>query len=607
MTIPATSRVPFGAQSSKERTERVLRAFHGEEPFGRAYDFELLRRLWPFFAPQRKLLACAFGIVVVTSVGALVRPLILRDMIDGGVMTGDADAFIHGGLLLAGVILIEQVLGFVQLYATQVAGARAMSDLRHEVFAFLHRLPMTFFDNQPVGRLVSRAIGDVDAMLDLSAAGILPAVGDLLRLLGIVALMLALDWKLALIAFAATPLVMLVVVLVQRRMRSAFREIRDQTARMNATMHEQISGMTAIHAHNRQGAAGREFDRSNVAYRNATLRSIVWDALQDGAIDTAAALCLASLVASLAYRPVSFGTVIAFSLFISQFFEPIATLGQRYALLQSAMAGAERIFRLFDVDLRDCRPLPALPAARRDVALAFEAVAFSYRPGVPVLEEVSFRVAHGEKVALVGPTGSGKSTIAALALRLYDPERGCVRVQGEDAMGLDRTALRRQFAVVPQDVTLFPGTVATNVCIGEEPDPARVREALERLGALDVFASRPGGIDAPVGENGANFSAGERQLIAFARALYRDAPIVILDEATASLDSNTEAKLQRALDALLRQRTAIIIAHRLATIAAADRIVVLQRGQVVEEGSHSELMQRQGLYARLYELQFARS
>jgi ATP-binding cassette subfamily B protein len=428
----------------------------------------------------------------------------------------------------------------------------------------------------------------------------------LVKLIGIVALMIALDWKLALVAFAATPPVMVLVVLLRRRIREAFRDIRAKTSRMNSTMNEQVSGMTVIQAYSRQAAAAREFDGSNVGYREANLRSILWDALQDAAIDTVSAVCLASIVVSLGYRPVSFGTVVAFSAYVVQFFEPITALAQLYTQLQGAMAGAERVFKLLDTDAPDCPPRPAAAAGDPELSVAFEDVTFAYKAGVPVLEHVSFAVRRGEKIALVGPTGSGKTTVTALLLRLYDVSSGVIRVDGEDVAGLDREQLRKRFAVVPQDVVLFPGTIATNIAVSEQPNRERVLEVLERIGARDIFERRANGIDAAVDERGANFSAGERQLIAFARALYRDAPTLILDEATASIDSDTEARLQRALEELLRGRTAIVIAHRLSTVRAADRIVVLQKGHVVEQGRHEELLAHGGLYARLHDLQFSR-
>jgi ATP-binding cassette subfamily B protein len=474
------------------------------------------------------------------------------------------------------------------------------------VFGYLHGLRLSFFDKQPVGRLVTRVTNDVDAILELFASGALNAFGDLVRLIGIVTLMLILDWKLSLIGFAATPPVALLVVGVRRRMREAFREIRAKTARMNATMNEQVSGMSVVQAFNRQAAAKNEFDEINMAYREANMSSIKFEAMQDAAIETVASVCLASIIVSLGYRPVSFGTVVAFSAYLGQFFEPISALAQRYTLLQSGMAGAERVFGLLDTVAPDAPREAATAPTNTSDAVSFEHVDFEYKPGVPVLRDVSFAARRGEKIALVGPTGAGKTTITALLLRLYDVQAGVVRVGGQDVRGLDRETLRRNFSVVPQDVYLFPGSVASNVAAGEEPVRERVEQALRRIGAYDLFSTREGGLDAKVEEHGANFSAGERQLIAFARALYRDAPVLILDEATASVDSDTEARLQRALEELLRGRTAIVIAHRLSTIRKANRIIVFHKGRIVEHGSHEELLAEHGLYAKLHELQFAK-
>ena len=441
------------------------------------------------------------------------------------------------------------------------------------------------------------------------SAGALSAVGDLVRLFGIIILMLILDWQLSLITFAATPVVLLLMVGVRGRMREAFREIRAKTARMNATMNEQVAGMGVTQAFRREARAADEFDDINRAYRDANIASIKYESMQDAAIEMITAVCLASIVVAFGYHRVSFGTVVAFNAYVVQFFEPISALAMRFTLLQSAMAGAERIFGLMDgagESERDAPPREAAPPGDRELALAFERVTFAYKPGNPVLSEVSFAARRGERIALVGPTGAGKSTVTQLLLRLYEVESGVVRVDGDDVAGLSRAALRRRFAVVPQDVYLFPGTVAANIAAGEEPDRERVRQALTRMGALDLFERRPQGIDTPVDEHGANFSAGERQLIAFARALYRDAPILILDEATANIDSDTEARVQHALEALLEDRTAIVIAHRLSTIRRADRIVVFHKGRVVEQGTHDQLIAQGGLYSRLHELQFAR-
>jgi ATP-binding cassette subfamily B protein len=319
-------------------------------------------------------------------------------------------------------------------------------------------------------------------------------------------------------------------------------------------------------------------------------------------------VCLASIVVSLGYRQVSFGTVVAFNAYLLMFFEPISALAQRYTLLQSAMAGAERVFGLLDTDEADAPVRSDVSANMAGAGVfSFDHVDFEYKPGVPVLHDVSFTVRPGEKIAVVGPTGAGKTTLASLLLRLYDATGGVVRVDGTDVRSLPRDGLRRRFSVVPQDVFLFPGTIVSNVAIGDAvPDRVRVEAALRRIDAYDIFMRRPKGLDSPVGERGDNFSAGERQLIAFARALYRDASIIVLDEATASVDSDTESRIQRALDELMKGRTALIIAHRLSTVRAADRILVFQRGRLVEQGSHQELLRHGGLYAKLHRLHFAR-
>ncbi len=598
--------LPPSKSDGQQRTEKILAAFHDEERFTKGFDGRLARQIWRFLSPHRLMIGMSVTVLLVTSGLSLIRPLVMRDGIDNAVLAGDRQALMRFGLIFAGVLLAEQVLGFAHMYAMQIVGARAMASLRREVFRFLHGRRLSYFDRQLVGRLVSRVTNDVDAILEAFASGAVNGIGDVVRLVGIVVLMISLDWRLSLIAFIAVPPVALFVRLIRRPMREALREIRARTSRMNAITNEQVAGMSLIQAYGRQGSARRDFDETNVAYRDANVKSIKWEAIQDASIDMVGSVCLASIIVALGYRPVSFGTVVAFSAYLSQFFEPISQLAQRYTLVQGAMTGAERVFGLLELGEEDAPPKTSAPAADPTLAVALEHVTFSYKPGIPVLTDFSLSVRRGEKVALVGPTGSGKTTITALLLRLYDIESGCVRVFGDDVAGLDRHALRRRFAVVPQDVVLFPGTVAQNVAAGEKPDPVRVRHVFERLGALDLFLAREGGLDAEVGEQGSSFSAGERQLIAFARALYRDAPILILDEATASIDSDTESRLQHALEELLRDRTALVIAHRLSTIRSADRILVLKQGKLVEQGTHEALIQAGGLYAKLHELQFSR-
>jgi ATP-binding cassette, subfamily B, multidrug efflux pump len=596
------------------RAEAALSRFHEESKLEQSYDIKNLGRIWPFVKPHAGHLALSIALLLVSSGLAMVRPLLMRAAFEGFDGADPQGTLTRCGLILGAVLLSEQLIAFPQMYFMQLAGARAMADLRRHVFTFLHTRRLGFFDRTPVGRLVTRVTNDVDAINEMFASGALNAVGDLTRLVAIVVIMVSLDWKMSLIAFAALPVVAIFVNWTRRRIRDAFREIRSKTARMNAYVNEQISGMAVVQAYAREEASAEEFDDINLAYRNANNRSIVYDASLDAVIEMISSVCIASVLWYVGVHTLTqkldFGTLVAFVAYIEMFFVPIRDLSARYTLLQSAMAGAERVFELLENKEEDApaQPQTSAPSALDDeTAFELDDVSFEYKAGIPILRDVSIHAKKGEKIALVGATGAGKSTIASVLLRLYDVKSGTVRVFGKDVTSMARGELRRNFAVVPQDVFLFPGTVATNIAAGDTtPDRTKVVRALERIGALDLFERRDGGLDAPVLERGNNFSAGERQLIAFARALYRDPPILVLDEATANVDSDTEARLQRALDAAMSGRTALIIAHRLSTIKAVDRIVVFHKGRVVEQGTHEALLAAGGLYARLHTLQFAK-
>jgi ATP-binding cassette subfamily B protein len=589
-TTAETEKAPGG----ENRAVRTMKEYHEEVLRSGIQDGALLKDVWPFLRPHKAWLIAALATTVLTTGLSLSRPLIMLAAIDESLATGDRMIMFWGGALFAGVTVLEQFLNFIQVYSTQIVGARAMADLRLSVFRFLGQLPLRFFDRQPVGRIVTRVTNDVDAILELFGSGVLNAFGDLLSLIGVVVIMMTLDWKLSLIGFAALPFIFVLIVWVRKRAREAFRTIRGETARMNANMNEQVNGVALVQAYGRQDAMLREFDTINSSYRDANIRSVKYDAIQDAAIDALSAVSLASIVMALGYESASYGTVVALTFYLKQFFEPISMLAQRYTLLQAALSGAERVFGLLRIKDRDAPVSPASEGDHGDPGFAVELshVTFGYTPGLDVLHDVSLRARPGESIALVGPTGSGKTTITALLLRLYDHHQGAVRVNGRDAKTMTREELRRKFAVVPQDAFLFPGTLAENVATGEVPDMDRVRQVLEEMDILEFLTRRVGGLDAPISGGGANFSAGERQLIAFARALYRDAKILILDEATASVDSDTEARMQRALTKLMEGRTSVVVAHRLSTIAAADRIVVLQEQRAVQRSRDDDLVAR---------------
>jgi ATP-binding cassette subfamily B protein len=599
---------------AKRPATKTLRDFHEEERLGRAYDGALLRRLWPFMRPHGVYLAASLAMIIGVAALNLLRPIVMGRLV-ANAQSSQSGGLMKHGLALAAVVIGMQTLGFIQMYTMQIAGARAMADLRTTLFDFMARLELRYYDRTPVGRLVTRATNDVDAVGELFASGVLNALGDLVALVGIVVMMLVLDVRMSLISFAALPFVAALVWFVRSRARQAFREIRVKTARLNAFLNEQVAGMPVVQAYAREGAMASEFDEINVEYRDANKRSIFYEAILDASIEMVGTICIASVLWWAGLKRVSdasitFPLVVTFTQYIKQFFEPVSLLAQRYTLLQSAMSGAERIFQLLDETALEASPAPVDPsrpeAASSDEAIALEGITFGYKPGVDVLKDVTLHVKRGEKVALVGATGAGKTTVTSLLLRLYEFEKGTARVLGKDVCAYDRRELRELFAVVPQDVFLFAGTIASNVAMSDEvPDLPRVEAALRKIGALDLFLKRPDGLQARVDERGANFSAGERQLLAFARALYRDAPLLVLDEATASIDSDTEAHLQAALEAVVEGRTSLVIAHRLSTIRAVDRILVFHKGRIVEAGTHDELIAKNGIYARLYRFQFA--
>lgn len=596
--------------TSQRKAQDGLKAFHDEEPLRTSNDIALLRRIGAFLRPHRVLFWIALAGIVLSAGITIVQPLIMGRVSDVA-QRADLHALWRNGALLATVMLLSQLVNLGHTLALQTLGIRFVSDLRAAVFGHVHRLRLGFLDQTPTGRWVTRVTSDTETLGEIFSSGVIQSLGDVLALIGIVIAMLWLDLRLALVTFATFPLVAFLVLVVSRRAKQIYRTLRIRTARLNSFFSEQAQGIAIVQAFGKEHAMQEEFRPINEAHRTASQHAVLYESVLDAAIELLTTLCIASLLWWMGYQrlgtnPASFGLVVTFVQFVRRFFEPISALAQRFTLLQNALSGAERVFSLLDQP--DTEPAYAdqtsLAPVHNAPAVVFDNVSFAYRSGHSVLSNVSFSVSPGETIALVGATGAGKTTVTSLLLRLYERSAGTIRVLGNPIEQYTLEQLRSLFSVVPQDVLLFPGTWLSNIALGDpSPDPARARGALLQLGQADWLRNSPAGLDTPIEERGANLSVGERQCIALARALYRNAPLVILDEATASIDSSTEATLQQAWTTALRGRTVLIIAHRLSTIQHADRVLVFHKGQLVESGPHAQLITQDGLYRRLYKMQ----
>ncbi|GIW41664.1 MAG: xenobiotic ABC transporter ATP-binding protein [Candidatus Binatia bacterium] len=598
---------------------------YAEQELGKAYDLRILGRLWGYMRPYRRTFWLAVLFLPASSVAMLAQPYILKVAIDRYIAQGHLDGLFGCAALFAAAIVAEFAFQYGQYVATMSVAQRSLADLRHDLFAHVERLPVSFFDRNPVGRIVTRLTTDVDGINEMFAAGAMTILMDLLTLVGIVAILVAIDWRLALVTFSVLPVLLLAVDFFRRQARESYRRIRERLARLNSYLQECISGVRVVQLFAREDWALRTFDRLNDAHRLANHRSNIYEAALFSLVEALSSVAFALIVwyggGQILAGTLAFGTLVAFLEYIQKFFVPIRDFSTKYAVLQSAMASAERVFQLLDTPAEgrarsrpaagvrgDTAPSPEGRAPSRPRGeVVFDGVWFAYKEGEWVLRDVSFRVDPGETVALVGPTGAGKTTVIKLLTRFYDPQKGRIFVDGVEVRDWDLEELRRRIGVVFQDVFLFSGTIADNIRLGDDRiSDERIREVARRVHVLRIVERLPRGFREPVQERGANFSAGERQLLAFARALAFDPEILVLDEATANVDPETELWIQDALEKLFRERTSIVIAHRLSTIERAQRIVVLHGGTVRETGTHESLLRARGLYWRLHELQYAR-
>jgi len=580
-----------------------------EDVLGKAYDARLMRRLLRYLRPHVAAVLVAATAIIGGSLIELAQPWLTQMAIDGPIAVGDAAGLWRLVTLFLVLILLGFVCEYFQTFILQLTGQRIMHRLRMEVYGHLQRIDLAYYDRTPVGRMMTRVTTDVDALNDLFASGVITVFGDILVLVGIMGAMLAMSWRLALVAFVVLPLIAWTTNWFRRHVRESYREVRGLIARVNAFLQEHITGVATVQLFAQEKRVFNRFDGINRAHRDANIASIFYYAVFYPAIEILAALSGALIIwiggGWAETNIVSLGVLVAFLQYSRRFFQPISDLSEKFNILQAAMAASERIFTLIDTPVAIVSPSPALPSRRADNEIRFEDVSFAYDGEHDVLCNVSFTIAPGQRIGIVGATGSGKTTLINLLLRFYDVRRGRITVGGRDVRDWDLQQLRALFGLVLQDVHLFSGTIASNIRLGNSAiDDESVRRAARAVHADRFIERLPGGYEAAVAERGATLSVGEKQLLSFARALAFDPPVLVLDEATSSVDTATEVLIQDALQTLMAGRTVVAIAHRLSTIQHMDRILVLHKGELREAGTHQQLLARRGLYHRLYQLQY---
>jgi ATP-binding cassette, subfamily B, multidrug efflux pump len=582
-----------------------------EEILGKAYDLRLIKRLWSFIIPYKWLFWTAMLLLPLQQAFGLAQPYLMKIGIDQFIGGGDLKGLQGVGLLFLGAVVAETLTLFFHYYISMLVAQRCLADLRVAIFSHVQKLPMSYFDRNPVGRLVTRMTTDVDVLQEMFSSGVMTLISDFVMVIWIIGIMFYLHVGLALVSLALIPPMAVAINFFRVKARQTYRHIRERIARINAYLGEAISGMVVIQLFAREEKSYREFDELNSAHRDAYHLSNLYEAALYSMVEAAGSVSVALLLwyggGEVLQAVIGIGTVVAFKEYINRFFVPLRDFSQKYAVMQSAMASAERIFQLLDTPLTIENPNRGVIPKPFSGEVIFDNVWFHYKQDDPVLKGVSFRIEPGEKVALVGATGSGKTTTIKLLNRFYDIREGSIKVSGVDVRDWELQALRQHIGVVLQDVFLFSGDVLANLALGDRSIPMeRIEEAAHLANAERFIQRLPEGLHAQVRERGSNFSGGQRQLLSLARVLVFQPEILVMDEATSSVDTETELLIQDALDKVMKNRSCLVIAHRLSTIRNADRIVVLHHGEVREIGSHSQLMEKKGIYHRLYQLQYER-
>jgi ATP-binding cassette subfamily B protein len=596
-------------------------SFHEEEVLGKAYDARLMRRLLGYLRPHKWYVAGALIALVGDAVTQLAPPYLVKVAIDQYIAQGDMAGINQIAAIYFAVLLASFSFEYAQTYMMQMIGQRIMFDMRLQIYTHLQRLDLAFYDRNPVGRLMTRVTTDVDVINDLFTSGVVAAFGDLFMLIGIMATLVWMDWRLAAVAFSVLPLIFVLAQWFRHNVRESYRKVRLRIARINAFLNEHINGMSTVQLFRREEVNYGRFEFINREHRDANVEQVFFYAVFLPAVEFVAAIATGLILwfggGFVMAGTLTLGSLVAFILYAGRFFRPISDMSEKFNTLQAAMASSERIFQLLDTDVAVKNPLESTVDSRQSAVssrppvegraghIVFEDVSFAYKDDDYVLRNVSFDVKPGERVGIVGATGAGKSTLISLLLRFYDVTSGRILVDGVDIRQMDLGELRRMFGLVLQDVHLFSGTIAGNIRLGDDSiDDRRVREAARAVHAHRFIESLPGGFDARVAERGSTLSVGQKQLLSFARALAFDPAVLVLDEATSSVDTETELLIRDALHVLMSGRTTLAIAHRLSTIQDMDKILVFHKGRLREAGSHQRLLAMRGIYYKLFQLQY---
>ncbi len=595
-----------------------MASHHEEEQLNKLYDANAARRLFHYLAPYQRLVVIALALTLILNLVRQVGPLLVKWALDDYIKPASEGRLptitaFDGVLWLALAYLLSLVatlaIGYFQEVLLNTIGQRVMYDLRAEIFHKLQTIELTFYDHNPVGRLITRLTTDVDSLNELFTSGLVEVLGDVVLIAGALGMMFYFNWRLALVSLMVVPLLIAATAWFRRGAREGFRQVRTKIARLNAFTQEHIAGAQVIQLFNREAKALQEFSEINAAHRQANIDTIFYYAVFYPLVQLISAIGIAAIVwyggGQVIQKAITIGTLVAFLQYTQRLWQPIQDISDKYNVLQAAMVASERIFKLLDTPDKIASPAQPAAVSRARGHIEFRNVWFAYKNEEWVLKDVSFTVEPGESVAFVGATGSGKTTITNLLMRFYDIQRGAILLDGVDIREWDLRKLRESFAVVLQDVFLFSGDVAANIRLGNQAiDNRRVEGAAQEVRAAEFINRLPDKFATKVRERGAGFSVGQKQLISFARALAFDPRILILDEATSSIDTETEQLIQTAIEKVMSQRTSLVIAHRLSTIQRVDKIIVLHKGEIREQGSHQQLLAQREVYYRLYQLQY---